>query len=126
IDICREWFALRVHLEDSASALHIGSIDADLSVEAARAKQRRIEHIWAVRCRDHDDVAVRVKRVHFDEQLVEGLLALVVAAAHALPSPLADRVDLVYKDDRWGVRFGLFEEVAHTTGADAHKHFDEV
>ena len=30
--------------------------DADLAVEATRAKQRRVKDVWAVGCRNQDDV----------------------------------------------------------------------
>src|ERR687898_159897 len=38
----------------------------------------------------------------------------------------ADRVDLVDEDDAGGVLLGLLEQVAHTRGADADEHLDEV
>ena len=67
-----------------------------------------------------------VEAVHLDEQLVEGLLALVVAAAHAGTAVAADGVDLVDEDDGGRVLLGLLEEVAHAAGADADEHLDEV
>jgi hypothetical protein len=45
------------------------------------------------------DAAVDVEAVHLDQQLVERLLALVVAAAHAGAAVAADGVDLVDEDD---------------------------
>ena len=64
--------------------------------------------------------------VHLDEQLVERLLAFVVAAAHACAALTADRVDLVDEDDARAVLFGLLEHVAHAGGADTDEHLDEV
>src|SRR4029453_189604 len=49
-----------------------------LPVEAARAQQRRGEHVGPVGRRDQDHAAAHVEAVHLDQQLVEGLLALVV------------------------------------------------
>ena len=46
------------------------------------------------------DVLLRVEAVHLDEQLVQRLLALVVAAAEAGEALPPDRVDLVDEDDR--------------------------
>jgi hypothetical protein len=57
---------------------------------------------------------------------LSGLLALVVAAAHAGAAVPADGVDLVDEDDRRGVGLGLLEQVAHPAGADADEHLDEV
>src|SRR3546814_9281750 len=60
------------------------------------------------------------------EHLVQGLLALVVPAAHAGAAVAADGVDLVDEDDRRGVLLGLVEQVAHAARADADEHLDEV
>ena len=67
-----------------------------------------------------------VEAVHLDQQLVQRLLALVVAAAQAGAALAADRVDLVDEDDARRVLLGLLEQVAHPGGADADEHLDEV
>ena len=118
--------AARVDLEDLVAAVEVGGVDADLAVEAARAQQRRVEHVGTVGRRDEDDAAADVEAVHLDEQLVEGLLALVVAAAHAGAAVATDGVDLVDEDDGGRVLLGLLEQVADAAGADADEHLDEV
>ena len=118
--------ALGVHLEDPVAADHVGVLDGDLPVEAAGAQQRRVEDVGAVGRRDEDDVGLDVEAVHLDEQLVERLLALVVAAAHAGAAVPADGVDLVDEDDGRGVGLGLLEEVTDAGGADTDEHLDEV
>ena len=75
---------------------------------------------------DEDDVVLHLEAVHLDEELVQRLLALVVAAAHAGAAVAADGVDLVHEDDAGRVLLGLLEEVAHAAGADADEHLDEV
>ena len=64
--------------------------------------------------------------VHLDQQLVQRLLALVVAAAEARAALATDRVDLVDEDDAGAVLLGLLEQVTHPGGADADEHLDEV
>src|SRR5581483_11650096 len=64
--------------------------------------------------------------VHLDQQLVERLLALVVAAAEAGTAVAADRVDLVHEDDAGRVLLPLLEQVADAGGPDADEHLDEV
>src|ERR1700680_1841058 len=76
--------------------------------------------------RDHDDVVLRLEAVHLDQQLVEGLLALVVTAAQAGAAVAADGVDLVDEHDAGGVLLGLVEEVADAAGADADEHLHEL
>jgi hypothetical protein len=90
------------------------------------AQQRRVEHVRAVGGGDDDDALVALEAVHLDQQLVQRLLALVIAAAQAGAAMAADRVDLVDEDDAGRVLLGLLEHVAHARGADADEHLDEV
>ena len=113
-------------LQDRLAALQVRAVDHDLPVEPARAQQRRVEDVGPVGRGDQDDAALDVEAVHLDQQLVEGLLALVVAAAQAGAAVAADGVDLVDEDDRRRVRLGLLEQVADAAGADADEHLDEV
>ncbi len=126
VDLLAERLALRVHLEDVAAALAIRAVDDDLPVEAARAQQRRIEDVRPVRGGDEDDVVLQLEAVHLDEQLVQRLLALVVAAAEAGAAMPSDGVDLVDEDDAGARLLRLLEQVADARGADADEHLDEV
>ena len=112
--------------EDFEATLHVRAVEDDLAVEAAWAQQRRVEHVRAVGGRDHDHVRVRVETVHLDQDLIEGLLALVVRSAQAGAALATDCVDLVDKDDAGRVALGLIEQVAHAARADAHEHLDEL
>ena len=104
----------------------VGPVDDDLPVEAARAQQRRVEDVGPVRRGDQDDVVLHLEAVHLDEQLVQRLLALVVAAAEAGAAVAADGVDLVHEDDARRRLLRLLEQVAHARRADADEHLDEV
>ena len=68
----------------------------------------------------------RVEAVHLREQLVERLLALLVAAHRRLDARLAERVELVDEDDAGRLGFGLLEQVADARRADADEHLDEL
>ena len=126
VDVLGHRLALGVHLEDLVPALQVRAVDRDLAVEAAGAQQRGVEDVGPVGGRDQDDAALDVEAVHLDQQLVEGLLALVVAATHAGATVPADGVDLVDEHDGGGVGLGLLEQVAHPGGADTDEHLDEV
>ena len=108
------------------AADQVGRLDGDLPVEAARTQQRGVQDVGAVRGGDQDDVGLDVEAVHLDQQLVEGLLALVVAAADAGAAVPADGVDLVDEDDGRRVGLGLLEQVADPGGAHADEHLHEV
>ena len=126
IDALVERLALGVDPQDLGPATHVGPVEDDLAVEAARAQERRVEDVRSVGGGDDDHVRVRVEAVHLDEDLVEGLLALVVRAAETGATLAADRVDLVDEDDARGVALGLVEQVAHAARADADEHLDEL
>ena len=61
-----------------------------------------------------------------DDITISGVLALVMAAAHAGSTVTTDSVNLINEDDGRSGLLGLFEEVAHTGGTDADEHLDEV
>src|SRR6266851_4261486 len=115
-----------MHVEDRATALDVGAVEHDLTVEAAGPQERRVENIGTVRGGDDDDVRAGVEAVHLHEDLVQGLLALVVRAAEAGATLAADRVDLVDEHDAGGVALRLIEQVAYARGADADEHLDEL
>ena len=118
--------ALGMHLQHCTAARQVGVGHRDLAVEAAGPQQRRIEDVGPVGGRDEDDAGARVEPVHFDQQLVQRLLAFVVTAAEAGAALAAHRVDLVDENDARVVLLGLLEQVAHPRRADADEHLDEV
>ena len=112
--------------EDLLAAVDVGARNDDLAVEAARAQQRRVEHVGTVGRGDDDDAFIGLEAVHLDQQLVESLLALVIAVAEAGAAMAADGVDFVDEDDARRRFLGLVEHVADAAGADADEHLDEV
>jgi len=126
VDGRRHRLATAVHLEDALAADAVGPVDNDLAVEAAGAQKRRVEDVGPVGGRDQDHVVLHLEAVHLDQELVQRLLALVMAAAHAGAAVAADGVDLVHEDDAWRVLLGLLEQVAHAACADADEHLDEI
>ena len=114
--------------QDGLTASQIRLVDDDLPVEAAGPQERLIEHLRTVRRRHDDDALRRVEAVHLGQELVQGLLALVVAADEpgAARARLADRVELVDEDDARGLVLGLLEQVADARGADPDEHLDEL
>ena len=126
VDVGPERNLAHMDPQDLLAADEIGVRDHDLTVEAAGPQQRRVEHVGPVGRGDDDDAFVLLEAVHLDEQLVERLLALVVAAAKAGAAMAPDRVDFVDEDDAGRVLLRLLEHVAHAARADADEHLDEV
>ena len=117
---------LGMHAQDLLAALHIRTVDRDLTVKTTGAQQCRIQDVRTVGRSDQDDRLALLKTVHLDQQLVERLLALVVTAAQASSALTSHGIDLIDEDDRRGLGLGLLKEVTHTAGADTHEHLDKV
>ena len=116
-------------LEDLAAAVLVGRRDRDAAVEAARAQQRLVEDLGAVGRAEHDHGDVGLEAVHLGEDLVERLLALVVAAAEADAAAMRERpmassssMKMIAGEDS----LACLEEVAHARGADADDRLDEL
>ena len=73
-----------------------------------------------------DDIRVCIEAVHLNQDLIQRLLALIVAAAKTCATLSSDSIDLVDKHDTRGVALGLVEKVADARGADAHEHLDKL
>ncbi len=57
--------------------------DSDLTVETTGTQQCRIQHVRTVGRSNQDNALIGFKTVHLNQQLVERLLALIIAAAEA-------------------------------------------
>ena len=90
---------LSMHAQDLLAALYVRAVNRDLAVKTAGTQQRRIQNVGAVGRGDQDDRLAFLKTVHLDQQLVERLLALVVAAAQTGSALTSHGIDLVNKDD---------------------------
>ena len=108
-----------MELEYRETTVNVGHVDRHLPVEAPGPEQRGVEDVGSVRRADHDEAGVAGEAVHLDEDLVQRLLAFVVALADARAAFAAGRIELVDEDDRRSGLAGLSEQVAHPGGADA-------
>ena len=121
-----EGLALGVDVEDGDASVDVRQVEDDAPVEASGSEEGGVEDVGAVGGGDDDDVGGGVEAVHLDENLVEGLLTLVVAAAEAGAAMASDGVDLVYEDDGGSVALRLVEKVTYAGRADADEHLDEL
>ena len=126
VDVVAHRHLAHVHFQDLLATADIRQADHHLTVEAAGTQQRRIQNVRTVGGGDDDDAVIHLEAIHLHQQLVEGLLTLVVTAAHAGAAMATDGVDLVDEDDAWRVLLGLVEHVAYAAGTDTDEHLDEV
>jgi hypothetical protein len=126
IDVVAQRNLLGVHAQDGFAALHVGAAHHHAAVETAGAQQGGVEHVGAVGGGHQDYALVGFEAVHLHQQLVEGLLALIVPAAEAGAAMPSHGVDFIDEDDAGGVFLALLEQIAHAAGAHAHEHFHEI
>ena len=113
-------------LQDLLTPDAVRPVHEHLPVEAARPQQGRIEDLGPVRCGDEDDSGRRVEPVHFDKELVQRLLLLVVAAEPGNGAAgAAERVQFVDEDDAGRLGASLLEQVAHARRAHPDEHLHE-
>src|SRR5208337_856702 len=82
VELSRQLYVLAMNLQDLHTADEIWIANGDLAIEAARAHKCRVEHLGTVGCGHDNDrgSGVGFEAVKLGQQLVESLLALVIAA----------------------------------------------
>ena len=113
IHVLRHGDFAHVHVQNLLTATNIGQRDIHLPVKTAGAQQRLIKNVGAVGGSHHDHAQIGLEAVHFHQHLIQGLLALIIAAAQTGATLATYGVNLVDKDDARGVLFGVFKHVAH-------------
>ena len=115
-----------MHLEDCFATADVRQVHGDLAIEPARPQQRGIEHIGPVGGGDNDNAFLCIEAVHLDEERIECLLALIIAAAKSMPAAPAHGINFVNEHQAGRVLAGLLEHIAHAAGADTDKHLNKV
>ena len=115
-----------MHLQNLFTTFDVWVAHSDLTVKTTRAQQRRVQHVLTVSRRDDDHTFIGFKTVHLNQQLVQCLLALVIATAHANTTGTAHSIDLIDKHDARSVLFGLLKHVTDTGCPHTNKHLNKV
>ena len=115
-----------MHQENLLTTTDIRQRHYHLAVETARAQQRGVEHIGTVRCSDHDHTRCPFEPIHLNQQLVQGLFALVIAAAEPRAALAPHCVDFVDENDARRLLLRLLEHVANTGRAHTDEHLNEI
>ena len=127
VHIAAQLEGAQVHLKNFNTLANLRKVYIDNAVKTACTHQCSVQNIGAVGGTHHNDVLVGSETIHLGEKLVERVFSLVVAAAEGiLAAGPPDGINLVDKNDARRLLFGLLEQVTHTTGANANKHFYEI
>ncbi len=109
-------------------AIHqVRLVHHDLPIEPPGAQQRLVQNLRAVGGSEHHHTGGRIESVHLREQLVQGLLALVVPSQSGTDAAgAADRIQLVDENDARCFLASLLEQLAHPGGSHADEQLDEL
>ena len=99
----------------------------NLTVETSCTKQGFVQNISTIGGSQDNHTAIGAKAVHLGKQLVQGTLTLIVGPhLKASATGTTHGIYLVDKDNTRRFLLSLTEEVAYTTGTNAHKHLYKV
>ena len=115
-----------MNLQDRLPPVDVRFVHQDLPVEPPRAQQGRVQDLRAVGGAHDDDSLVGFEPVHFHQELVERLLALVVSA-HDIHSPgFAQGIQFIDKDDAGSAGRRLGEKIADAGRPHPDEHFHKL
>ncbi|EKD52410.1 MAG: hypothetical protein ACD_62C00034G0002 [uncultured bacterium] len=126
IDVFVQRHFAGMNLEDRFAPQQIGSRHHNAAIETTWPEQSGIQHVGPVGGRNDDHPFVGFKTIHLDQQLIEGLLALIVTTTQTGTAVTTDSVDLIHKNDTGGIFFALFKEVSHARSPHPHKHLNKI
>ena len=122
----RHGLTFGVNFQNLLATLHVRCIHLNLAIKTTGAQQCWVQNVRPVGRGNQNNVRLGVKTVHLHQKLVEGLLTLIVASAHASPTVTPHRIDLINEDDGGCIFLGLSKEVSHARRSHTDKHLDEV
>ena len=103
-----------MYAEHSLALVQVRQIQVYLTVKTACTQQSLVKYIHTVGGCQNDYAAVGAESVHLSEQLVQGVLTLVIAAhCGVLAAGTAYGVNLINEYDAWSLLFCLAEQVTH-------------
>src|SRR5262249_10930590 len=84
-----------MYAKDLFTSTNVGKRDHHAAIEASGTEQRWIQYVRPVGGGDQDDAFIGLEAVHFHQELVQGLLALIVPAAQARSTVAAHGVNFI-------------------------------
>ena len=117
---------LGMHLQNFHTALQIRFVYNNSSVEASRTQQCFIQNLRSVGGCQNNDTFLAIKAVHFNQKLVQRLLALVMAATKTGTSSSCNSIYFINKNNTWCVLLCLTEQISDTGCTHTYIQFDKV
>ena len=123
VDIVCHTHVTCMNLQDSLTALKIRQLNRNTAVKTSRTQQRLIQRFRTVGSCQNNYTLAAVKTVHLTQQLIQSLLAFIIAAELTVITAFADGIDFIDKYYARCLFLRLLEQIAHTGSAHADEHF---
>ena len=121
-----KWFILSMNLKNGFSAFNIGGINLNTSIKTTRAQKCWVQNVRTISCSNKNNCVTLCKTIHFYQQLIKRLFALIMTTANSSSTLTANRIYFVDKNNGRSCMFCLLKEVANTRSAYANKHFNKI
>src|SRR5690606_23448293 len=105
---------------------NVRQADKYLAIKTTGTQQGFIKHVGTVGGGDNNDAIIAFKTVHFYQQLVERLLALIMATAMAAATMTTYGIDLIDKNNARRLFLRLFKHIADAGRTHTDKHLHEI
>lgn len=126
VNIFSQCFSSGVNLKNLDAPSNIWPVNSDLPIKPSWTQKRRVQHIRPVGRSEDDDTTVAGKAIHLSQELVNGLLPLVVTTTEPSTTLPPDGINLIDEDNAGRLGLGLLEEVAHPGCTDTDEELDEL
>ena len=113
-------------VKDCLTATDVRIVQDHSAVESAGTQKSWIEHIWPVGGGEDYHVRVRVEPVHLNQDLVQGLLTLIVAATKSSTALAPYCIDFIHEHNAGGITLRLVKEVTDPARTNTDKHLNEL
>ena len=113
-----------MNLQNSLTSCKVGEFGRNASVKTSRSEERRVERFGTVCSCENHNTLFAVKSVHLREELVEGLLALIIAA-YLTVTLFTDSIDLINEHNARSFLVRLTEQVTNLSRTHSDKHLNE-
>ena len=113
-------------LKNLDAPCNIWPVNGDLPIEPPWPEECRVQHIRPIGGGKHNDTAVASEAIHLRQELINGLLPLVITPTKSGTTLPPDGINLINEDNAGRLGLGLLEEVAHPGGTDTDEELDEL
>ena len=113
-----------MYCQDSLTTGTIRERDGNLTIKATWTQQSLIKNVNPIcSCHDHDRLT-RIEPIQFYQELVERLVAFVIAS-YTHRAFAANGIKFIQEDDTGGSLTRLCKKIAHSTGSNTHEHLNK-